>query len=216
MKQPIGDATRHRAPHSIPIPPRIGPHRLVRSTRNAIVLKSELESLWSFIYSRLFETNSSFDRTAIPMTDASPTSLTVQLAHTLSGHTSDVNTVLFSPAHATSPLLTSCSSDKTIRIWNMIDQSSTTLTRHTYQVHCLAFSPAANDASTTYMASVSTDGTCLLWDLTTFSVLKEYKHDSGSPIRVCRFSPNGMLLATGKSSLLYSHARSRPRVSFSG
>jgi WD40 repeat protein len=136
------------------------------------------------------------------MTSKSDTlpSVSVQLAHTLRGHTSDVNSVIFSPTHSTSPLLASCSSDKTVRLWNLNDQSSTTLTRHTYQVHCLAFSPILsdnNDSAARYMASVSTDGTCLLWDLTTVSVLKEYKHDSGSPIRVCQFSLDGILLATG-------------------
>ncbi|CAF1003515.1 unnamed protein product [Adineta ricciae] len=135
------------------------------------------------------------------MSDANDTSssISVRLVHTLGGHTSDVNTVIFSPTHSASPLLASCSSDKTIRLWNLSDQSSTTLTRHTYQVHCLAFSPIlseSNDATVKYMASVSTDGTCLLWDLATISVLKEYKHDSGSPIRVCQFSSDGVLLAT--------------------
>jgi WD40 repeat protein len=102
--------------------------------------------------------------------------LSVQLAHTLRGHTSDVNTVIFSPIHSAAPLLASCASDKTIRLWNFNDK---------------------NDSTAKYMASVSTDGTCLLWDLTTISVLKEYKHDSGSPIRVCQFSSDGVLLATG-------------------
>ena len=134
------------------------------------------------------------------MTNDTVARLSVQLAHTLVGHTSDVNAVIFSPIHSNTPLLASCSSDKTIRLWNLNDQSSTTLTRHTYQVHWLAFSPIlndTNDSTAKYMASVSTDGTCLLWDLTTISLLKEYKHDSGSPIRVCQFSSDGTLLATG-------------------
>lgn len=126
--------------------------------------------------------------------------ISVKLLHTLNGHTSDVNAVIFSPTHSTPTLVASCSSDKTIRLWNLNDQSSTTLTRHTYQVHCLAFSPILkdnNDSTIKYMASVSTDGTCLLWDLKTISVLKDYKHDSESPIRVCQFSSDGILLATG-------------------
>lgn len=141
------------------------------------------------------------------MTNDSGSPLSVHLIHTLRGHTSDVNTVIFSPTHSTSPLLASCSSDKTIRLWNLDDQTSVSLTRHTYQVHCLAFSPILNDhndSTAKYMASVSTDGTCLLWDLTTRSVLKEYKHESGSPIRVCQFSLDGVLLATGLS-IFYFH-----------
>lgn len=133
------------------------------------------------------------------------TLISVRLAHTLQGHTSDVNAVIFSPKHATSPLFASCSSDKTIRLWNLDYQSSKTLTRHTYQVHWLAFSPIQSDhddAPIKYMASVSTDGTCLVWDLATTSVLKEYKHDSDSPIRVCEFAPNGAILATGSVLVL--------------
>lgn len=135
------------------------------------------------------------------MTNGSVPPLSVQLSQTLRGHTSDVNAVLFSPT--SSHLLASCSSDKTIRLWNLNNQSSTTLTRHTYQVHWLCFSPILseenqNDSAAKYMASVSTDGTCLLWDLSTVSVLKEYKHDSESPIRVCQFSADGTLLATGQ------------------
>ena len=130
--------------------------------------------------------------------DTTSDSLSVQLVQTFRGHTSDVNTVLFSPREGSSPLLASCSSDKTIRLWNLDEQSAKTLTRHTYQVHCLAFAPLAEQTSVQYMASVSTDGTCLLWDSKTNSVLKEYRHESGSPIRVCHFSPDGLLLATGE------------------
>ena len=139
------------------------------------------------------------------MTNTHSSIISVQLIHSLSGHTSDVNSVLFSPSHSRPSLLASSSSDKTIRLWNIDDQSSKTLTRHTYQVHCLAFAPESNneekETSMKTMASVSTDGTCLLWDLTTINVLKEYRHDSGSPIRVCQFSADGLLLATGKSFL---------------
>ena len=53
------------------------------------------------------------------MTNNTVSPLSVQLAHTLRGHTSDVNTVIFSPTHSTSPLLASCSSDKTIRLWDV-------------------------------------------------------------------------------------------------
>lgn len=139
------------------------------------------------------------------MVSNNTSAISVELAHTLRGHTTDVNAVIFSPTHSAKQFLASCSSDKTIRLWNLDDESATILTRHTYQVHCLAFSPILNDtpdSAAKYMASVSTDGTCVLWDLKTVSVLKEYKHDSGSPIRVCQFSSDGILLATGKISFL--------------
>lgn len=135
------------------------------------------------------------------MTSNSEATITIKLVQTLSGHNSDVNCVLFTENEKKESILTSCSSDKTIRLWNLDDQSSKTLTRHSYQVHCLSFASIVNEEKPTsiqYMASVSTDGTCLLWDLKTLNVLKEYRHDSGSPIRVSHFSPDGLLLATGK------------------
>lgn len=135
------------------------------------------------------------------MANDAESTISVRLEYSLQGHTSDVNSVIFPPIQSNSSVLASGSSDKTVRLWNLNDQSSIVLARHTYQVHCLAFSPILDDNTQStgqYMASVSTDGTCLLWDLTTSSVLKEYKHDSGSPIRVCQFSKDGILLATGK------------------
>lgn len=132
------------------------------------------------------------------------TIVSVQLVESLTGHSSDVNSVLFSPNNAGKSLLASGSSDKTIRLWNLEQHTSTTLTRHTYQVHSLAFAPEYDSDGKNLllrsMASVSTDGTCLLWDMSTISVLKEYRHDSGAPIRVVQFSPNGLLLATGKTA----------------
>ncbi|CAF1321569.1 unnamed protein product [Didymodactylos carnosus] len=118
--------------------------------------------------------------------------LCVKLLHTLYGHTSDVNSCIFSPK-----LLVSCSSDKTIRAWNldtlMENGTISPLKKHTYQVHCVSFSPIEQY---NYLASVSTDGTCLIWDCKSGSVIKNIQHESQSPIRVCQFSSDGLLLAT--------------------
>ncbi|CAF0730599.1 unnamed protein product [Didymodactylos carnosus] len=118
--------------------------------------------------------------------------LCIKLLHTLYGHSSDVNSCIFSPN-----LLASCSSDKTVRCWNLEtlteNESISPLKKHTYQVHCVSFSPIERY---NYLASVSTDGTCLLWDCKSGSVIKKIQHESQSPLRVCQFSSDGLLLAT--------------------
>ena len=77
----------------------------------------------------------------------------------LTGHTSWVNSVAFSPDGGT---LASGSWDETVRLWDAVTGGhKATLTGHTYWVLSVAFSP---DGGT--LASGSFDGTVLLWELT--------------------------------------------------
>ncbi len=77
---------------------------------------------------------------------------------TLTDHTNWVTDISFSPD---GKILASCSSDKTIRLWQMPDcQPLATLTGHTDQVRDIRFSPDGK-----ILASHSIDKTIRLWQM---------------------------------------------------
>ncbi|KAJ8306977.1 hypothetical protein KUTeg_015061 [Tegillarca granosa] len=124
---------------------------------------------------------------------AKMTSSTVlaNLVHTIGSHTSDVNGVAFS----SDGKLATCSADKTIRVWDTEDfteLSYSPLCGHTYYVHCCAFSPFS-----TLIASCSTDGKLILWDVKNGTKVAVLQHESQNSIRVCKFSPNSSYVVTG-------------------
>ena len=63
---------------------------------------------------------------------------------------------------------------------------------HSYYVHCCQFSPCGK-----LLASSSTDGRVILWDVSSGKALREFSHESHSCIKICRFSPDGERLLTG-------------------
>ncbi|XP_044159471.1 WD repeat, SAM and U-box domain-containing protein 1 [Bufo gargarizans] len=114
----------------------------------------------------------------------------VELIRTLVDHKDDVNSCSFSDS-----LLATCSLDKTIRVYSLKDfteASFSPLRGHTYAVHCCCFSP-----NQTVLASCSTDGKTILWNMCDGQILASLEQPSGSPVRVCRFSPSSMYLASG-------------------
>uniref|UniRef100_A0AC11D4I7 WD repeat, sterile alpha motif and U-box domain containing 1 n=1 Tax=Ovis aries TaxID=9940 RepID=A0AC11D4I7_SHEEP len=116
----------------------------------------------------------------------------VKLIHTLADHDDDVNCCAFS-----SSLLATCSLDKTIRLYSLSDFTEvpySPLKFHTYAVHCCCFSPSGH-----ILASCSTDGTTVLWDVQNGQILAVMEQPSGSPVRVCRFSPDSTCLVSGAS-----------------
>ncbi|XP_003405882.1 WD repeat, SAM and U-box domain-containing protein 1 isoform X1 [Loxodonta africana] len=114
----------------------------------------------------------------------------VKLIHTLADHGDDVNCCAFS-----SSLLATCSLDKTIRLYSLSDFSElphSPLKFHTYAVHWCCFSPSGH-----LLASCSTDGTTVLWNMQNGQTLAVMEQPSGSPVRVCRFSPDSTCLVSG-------------------
>ncbi|KAM4024769.1 WD repeat, SAM and U-box domain-containing protein 1 [Anomaloglossus baeobatrachus] len=116
----------------------------------------------------------------------------VELIRTLSDHTDDVNSCSFSDS-----LLATCSLDKTIRVYSIEDfaeVSFSPLRGHTYAVHCCCFSP-----NQTVLASCSTDGKTILWNMCNGQILASLEQPGSSPVRVCRFSPSSMYLVSGSA-----------------
>jgi WD40 repeat protein/tRNA A-37 threonylcarbamoyl transferase component Bud32 len=113
------------------------------------------------------------------------------LVATLTGHSSSVYSVAFSPDGHT---LASGSNDNTIKLWDVQNQRQiATLTGYFNSVYSVAFSP---DGRT--LASGSADGTIKLWDVQSQGQIATL---TGHPnwVKSVAFSPDGRALATGSS-----------------
>jgi WD40 repeat protein len=126
----------------------------------------------------------------ITTTRTLPTRVTIpdRTIRILTGHTSAVNGVAFSPDGT---LLATTSDDKTGRLWRVADGTHLrTLTGHTDYVWAIAFSPDG-----TLLATTSGDNTARLWrtaDGTPIHTLTGHTHG----VNDVAFSPDGTLIAT--------------------
>lgn len=110
----------------------------------------------------------------------------------LKGHSSDVNSVAFSPDGKT---LASGSDDKTIKLWNLASgQEIQTLEGHSDWIWTVALSP---DGKT--LASGSADKTIKLWNIQTRKLIRTLQgHTDG--VSSVAFSPDGKILVSGGAS----------------
>ena len=108
---------------------------------------------------------------------------------TLTGHTSNVNSVSFSPDGNT---IVSGSADDTVRLWDVnTGRHIRTLTGHTSSVFSVSFSPDGNT-----IVSGSADDTVRLWDVNTGRHIETLKGHTDSVFSVS-FSPDGNTIASG-------------------
>jgi DNA-binding helix-hairpin-helix protein with protein kinase domain len=115
----------------------------------------------------------------------------ISLEKTLTGHSSSVWSVAYSPDGQT---LASGSFDKTIKLWNIkTGKLLQTLKSHSSWVSSVAYSP---DGQT--VASGSRDSTIKLWNIKTGNLLQTFTAHSSSVISVA-YSPDGQTLASGSS-----------------
>jgi WD40 repeat protein len=116
---------------------------------------------------------------------------THQTVRTLLGHSSGVDSVVYSPDGR---LIASGSSDHLIKLWNAdTGEELNTLYGHTHFVRALAFSP---DGLT--LVSGSLDTTAKLWNVETGQEITTLAGHNGA-VNAVAFSPDGTLVATGGS-----------------
>ncbi|NEO54148.1 MAG: hypothetical protein F6K54_14310 [Okeania sp. SIO3B5] len=109
----------------------------------------------------------------------------------LSGHSDKVTCIAFNPKNG--KILASCSYDKTIKVWNIVDKRCLgTLSGHLGAVYTLGFSP---DGET--LASGGNDNTIKLWNLNPEGILETLQHSEAITCLV--FTPDGKTLVSGSN-----------------
>ena len=112
--------------------------------------------------------------------------------HTFFRHSGSVKTVAYSPVD--SSLIASGGSGRAVNLWNLENDTLTTLGHHADVVNSIAFSPDGQ-----MLASGGDDYAFKLWDVPRkrhIATLDHINNRSRSQVKAVTFSPNGQLLAT--------------------
>ena len=126
--------------------------------------------------------------------------------HTYFTHGGVVRTVAYSPVN--SSLFASAGDNRAVKLWNLQNNTVTTLGHHTDTVNSIAFS-----ADGQLLASGGDDYAFKLWDVPRkrhIATLDHINNRSRSQVKAVTFSPNGQLLATAGVEVKvmgYSHTR---------
>ena len=143
---------------------------------------------------------------ASPGSPAQNSSYTLQNLCTLKGHSSNVWDISFSQD---THLLSSASSDKTVRVWQLAKQeTSFTFTQHSDIVWCCSFVPYHSHL----VASGSSDKTVKIWNCNTGEVIHDL-HLYGEAVETLSFSKDGTKFCTGSRDgkvVLWSDIFSEP------
>ena len=124
---------------------------------------------------------------------------TYQEVALLAGHTSEVNSVAFSPDGGT---IASGSSDDTIRLWDARTGAHIrTLTGHTSTVYSVAFSPDGTTIASGSGEWGSDDNTIRLWDASTGTHIRTLTGHTSTVLSVA-FSPEGGTIASGSGGVM--------------
>ena len=115
-----------------------------------------------------------------------------QTEHTVFRHGGSVQTVAYSPVN--SSLFASAGDTGAIKVWNLHNDTVTTLGTHADRVNAIAFSPDGR-----MLASGGDDFAFKLWDIPNKQRIATSEHitdRSRSQVKAVTFSPDGRLLAT--------------------